>query len=395
MVRGGLQADGQGGIGAIPGFVAQLDAAQPRFNGGGQRWPVGQDAVEAVGRWVKGQEARVASAWVGGIGGPQQAPGQLAAQAEPGQGCAAQRRAGQCPALGDDRASARTCRPGVHQRVVHHHATEHAGVGWPMPAGQGGGDGAGQGAAGAVVMRGGDARGAQPALGLGALQPVQAESALELGALCVTTGDEHAAWPQGLQCLGKVGDGVQVADVARCCTRRCQQRQRFRAVGGDHGGAGQQPLAVSLDDGAVGESSATRAGAQHRIDHQGEVLVRIDALGGIGAQAVHPACHGFDRGHAAQQAGLDGAGAQVRVQGLQLGFELLRVHREDGVDPLRVLCGQAGGNGAQVHAQGVGGALVGAQACTSCGVQPRDGPDDGGGPCGVGSGVRHHSSTKG
>ena len=134
---------------------------------------------------------------------------------------------------------------------------------------------------------------------------------------------------------------------------------------------------VGLADVVVGKGGATGRGAQHRVHHQGQLAVGVLARGRAGAGVVHALRHQAHGGHAAQQAGLDDAGWHVFGQGLQLGLERVWRHRPDGGHTLRMLGGEGRGHGAQVHAQGVGGALVGAQAGTAGGVQAGDAPDDG------------------
>jgi len=80
-------------------------------------------------------------------------------------------------------------------------------------------------------------------------------------------------------------------------------------------------LTVSLHDGRMAEAGAACAGFEHGVNHQGQVLVRVEARGCLCAEVIDPTRHRFDGLDAAQQARLDGARGQVLSQCLKLSLQ--------------------------------------------------------------------------
>ena len=202
------------------------------------------------------------------------------------------------------------------------HFGQHDSIGHHKIQGQCGGGAAGKGAARAMVVRRGDTRQRQPACGLWALQPVHR--------------------PMGL--VGRITACDAQAGLAAVVHSRHLQAQTlgFALIGRDQRGQGQQQIAVGGQQGFIGQIAAT-AGTQDRIDHQCQMGVDL-------AQALHPACHYFHIFGAAQQASFDGSGRQVFGQGSQLRFQHFGRSGLHQLHTLRILCGDGGHHGAEVHA---------------------------------------------
>ena len=264
------------------------------------------------------------------------------------------------------KAALRLHRPGAlprgiaaAQRMRRRHLRQHQGVGRDEAQRQRGGRAAGEGAAGAVAMSGGNARQCEPAAGLRRRDPVD-DLPVVVGA--VAAGDADGVGAALLQGARKCWHGVERR------LRLAQQRRRLVAVRRHQRRTRQQPAPVRHECRLVDERGAA-AGAQHRVHHQ------IDrcAL----AQAVDPARNALDLRHAAEQPSLDDLRRHVAGQCRELRVQHLDADGCDARYRLRVLRRHRGDHRAQVHAEGIGRALVGCEARAAPAVGAGDAPDDG------------------
>lgn len=247
-------------------------------------------------------------------------------------------------------------RVGVAQTLVqiflglgHGHPQRHAEA-------QPGGDGRGQSAARAVVVRRVHVRLAQ---GIGIAvrsdQPVRDQNgrALEVAAL-----DQHGFGSQGQQAAARLGHvGVGVYGHAR-------QKFGFGPVGREQIGQRQDAFLQRVHGVLLQQAVAALTHA-YRVHHQGKTSVR---------QAVG---HRSDDGGGKQHAGFRGVDGKARQHGLQLQGHKGRVRGVDARHPQAVLGGKGGNDAHAVCPEHGDGFQIGLNARASAGIGPGDGQDVG------------------
>jgi hypothetical protein len=176
-----------------------------------------------------------------------------------------------------------------------------------------GGDGRGKGASGAVRMRRGDARRAQP-FDAGAVGEQIHRVPVEMAAL-----DHDGAGAQREQPLGGRGHIVDVRDAP------AGHGRGLRQVGGDDRRAWHERL-DQRGDRVGGEQRIAPLGQHHRVEHHRRQVVTVEGAG-----------YGPHDIRAAQHADLDGGHRKVLGHRIDLRRHERRLQHLDGPDAGRVL----------------------------------------------------------
>ena len=153
--------------------------------------------------------------------------------------------------------------------------------------------------------------------------------------------------------------------VLRRAQRAVDQQPGLIEIGGDHRGAGKQLAHQRLHRRFFDQHGAT-GGDHDRIEHYVLQRVPIDRLGNR--------THNLGR---MQHADLDGVGADVLDDGIDLVAQHLRRHAVDGPHAAGVLRGECGNGGHAVAAQRGNGFQVGLDPGATAAVRTGDGKDAG------------------